>query len=158
PRRRRRALRARATALRRRHQRRADDDHRVGELVLALQPGVPHPIARILETMTDQLRPWRDGAWSRDYDRPVLPRQTPPPRALHGRGVSASHHGDEAILRKPVVPKRSPTAPKVLRRPLTRVPENTLKLSVEARNPLKSSTRLLLLAPVSGVVPRWLPQ
>ena len=32
----------------------ADDDHRVGELVLALQPGVPHPIARVLEAMTEQ--------------------------------------------------------------------------------------------------------
>ena len=37
------------TALRRRHHRGADDDHRVGERVLALQPGVPHPIARLLE-------------------------------------------------------------------------------------------------------------
>src|SRR5256885_1132592 len=44
----------RATALRRRHHRGADDDHRVGERVLALQPGVPHPIARVLEAMTDQ--------------------------------------------------------------------------------------------------------
>jgi hypothetical protein len=26
----------------------------VGERVLALQPGVPHPIARVLEAMTDQ--------------------------------------------------------------------------------------------------------
>jgi hypothetical protein len=53
---------ARATPLRRRHHRRADDDHRVGERVLALQPSVPHPIARVLETMTDQLMPWRDRA------------------------------------------------------------------------------------------------
>src|SRR5204862_6876710 len=49
--RRRRAIRAGATALRRRHHRGADDDHRVGERVLALQPGVPHPIARVLETL-----------------------------------------------------------------------------------------------------------
>jgi hypothetical protein len=26
----------------------------VGERILALQPGVPHPIARVLEAMTDQ--------------------------------------------------------------------------------------------------------
>ena len=31
----------------------ADDDHRVGERILALQPGVPHPIARVLEGMTE---------------------------------------------------------------------------------------------------------
>ena len=30
----------------------ADDDHRVGELVLALQPGVPHPVARVLEALS----------------------------------------------------------------------------------------------------------
>ena len=30
----------------------ADADHRVGERILALQPGVPHPIARVLEAMT----------------------------------------------------------------------------------------------------------
>jgi hypothetical protein len=28
----------------------------VGERILALQPGVPHPIARVLEAMTDQPR------------------------------------------------------------------------------------------------------
>ena len=39
-----------------------DDDHRVGERVLALQPGVPHPIARVLEAMTDQPRPPSPGA------------------------------------------------------------------------------------------------
>jgi hypothetical protein len=49
PRRRRRTVRTRATTLRRRRHRGADDDHRVGERVLALQPGVPHPVARILE-------------------------------------------------------------------------------------------------------------
>jgi hypothetical protein len=52
PRRRRRVVRAPATVLRRRHDRGADDDHRVAERVLALQPGVPHPIARVLEAMT----------------------------------------------------------------------------------------------------------
>ena len=41
-----------ATTLRRRHHRGADDDHRVGERVLTLQPGVPHSIARVLEAMT----------------------------------------------------------------------------------------------------------
>src|SRR5437773_12251785 len=54
--RRRRAIRAGATALRRRHHRGADDDHRVGECILALQPGVPHPIARVLEAMTGRHR------------------------------------------------------------------------------------------------------
>jgi len=44
---RRRAVRARATALRRRHHRGADDDHRWENASLALQPGVPHPIARV---------------------------------------------------------------------------------------------------------------
>jgi AhpD family alkylhydroperoxidase len=52
-------LRAPATALRRRHHRGADDDHRVGERVLALQPGVPHPIARFLEAMTEVDPPGR---------------------------------------------------------------------------------------------------
>jgi hypothetical protein len=71
PRRRRRALRARAAALRRRHHRGADDDHRVGERVLPLQPGVPHPIARILEATTDV------GGFSVAASRPcVLPRQS----------------------------------------------------------------------------------
>jgi hypothetical protein len=45
---------ARLQALRRRHHRRADDDHRVGERVLALQPGAAHPIARVLAAMNDQ--------------------------------------------------------------------------------------------------------
>jgi hypothetical protein len=39
-------------ALRRRHHRRADDDHRVGERILSLQPGIPHPVARFLEAIT----------------------------------------------------------------------------------------------------------
>jgi hypothetical protein len=29
----------------------ADDDHRLGERILALQPGVPHPLARVLEAV-----------------------------------------------------------------------------------------------------------
>jgi len=35
----------------RRHHRRADDDHRVGERVPAIQPGVPHPFPGILGTV-----------------------------------------------------------------------------------------------------------
>ena len=41
------------TALRRRHDRGADDDHRVGERVVALQPRVPDSVAGVLEAVTD---------------------------------------------------------------------------------------------------------
>src|SRR5205807_553870 len=100
-----RALRARARALRRRHHRGADDDHRVGERILALQPGVSHSIARVLEAMTIIVTVWSKGGcgYGRESGRGrqgnpastgVDPREWAQPHGAGGGGQGVPHVRD----------------------------------------------------------------